>query len=183
MTMDLDSDAVERSLARFGTEDLARLAEIARADLDLFTSRSPEFRTIFRSLKLCVALCQGGALHFVDHRNGVKDFDVYTFFRADSAATFSARRRTVYDFGPSRFGRHPHDKGFAGRRVDVMGRSIACSQGMSPVEAIRQYLQSKPTGTAWHLAQKAVVLIDPPALCGTVVWPQKNEPPQSLPLG
>jgi hypothetical protein len=31
---------------------------------------------------VCVALCQGAALHFVDGENGVKDFDVWTFYAA-----------------------------------------------------------------------------------------------------
>lgn len=170
----LDFAETERSMARIQIEDLTRLAEIARTDLDAYISRSPHPRAAFRSLKLCVALCQGAALHFVDQRNGVKDLDIYTFFRADEVMTFPARRRGVHDFGPSKFGRHPDDKGFSGRRVDVMGRSIACPDNASPADIVRQYLRTMPTGTAWHLARKAVVLIDPPALCGTVIWPERS---------
>ncbi len=170
----LDFADVERSMARIQIEDLRRLAEIARVDLDAYISRSPDPRAAFRPLKLCVALCQGAALHFVDQRNGVKDLDIYTFFRAGETMTFPARRRGVHDFGLSKFGRHPDDEGFSGRRVDVMGRSIACSDDTSPSDAVRQYLKTTPTGTAWHLAQKAVVLIDPPAVCGTVIWPERD---------
>ena len=35
-------------------------------------------------------------------------------------------------------------------------------------------LLNKPTGTAWHLAQKAVVIIDPVEHRGEVVWPKPS---------
>jgi len=108
-----------------------------------------------------VALCQGAALHFIDKTNGIKDFDIYTFFAADGGRKFPERRRGIHDFGASRFGRHPEDQGFAGRRVDIMGRSIAYKPSETPVQAVRTYLGQKPTGTAGYLAKKAVIAIDP----------------------
>lgn len=55
--------------------DLNRLAEIARLDQEDFFARKPRYR-VLRQESVCVALCQGAALHFVDGENGVKDFDV-----------------------------------------------------------------------------------------------------------
>jgi hypothetical protein len=42
-----------------------------------------------------------------------------------------------------------------------------------PVAALRSYLSQQRTSAAYHLAQKAVVLLEPFALLGTVVWPAR----------
>jgi hypothetical protein len=165
-------DVSERSLAVFDSEDLQRLSEIARKDLDRFIAKAISARAHFANKILCVALCQGAALHYVDHANGVKDIDIYTFFADDRTGVFPPRRPVMsYDFGPSKFGRHPDDVGYTGRRVDCLGKSIPHIAGMSPIEALRRYLQTKFTPTAYHLAQKTVVIIDPAEYRGQVVWP------------
>ena len=170
------SDVSERSLVAIETHDLLRLSEIARKELQRYITRKLASRAAFASKILCVALCQGAAQHYVDNTTGVKDFDVFTFLAADGARDFPPRLRRRYDFGPSKFGRHLDDAGYVGRRVDVMGRSIAHAAGASPTESLCQYLRTPRTGTAWHLAQKAVVLIDPIELRGQVVWPELNRP-------
>ncbi|BCM03215.1 hypothetical protein MAFF301069_25700 [Ralstonia pseudosolanacearum] len=77
------------------------------------------------------------------------------------------------DLGPSKFGVHPDDakRGFTGRRVDLLGRSIDVAQGEGPVEAVRRYLRECKTDSAWHLQKKVVVLLEPRELAGTIVWP------------
>lgn len=67
-----------RSYEPVTREHLERLAEIARLDRKERLRRRPRWRP-YGDRVLCVALCQGAALHFLDKRNGVKDFDVYTF--------------------------------------------------------------------------------------------------------
>ena len=71
----------DRSYERIRPEDLRRLAAIARDDQDARFNRRPRWRP-YADRVLCVALCQGAALHYVDGRNGVKDFDVYMFYGA-----------------------------------------------------------------------------------------------------
>jgi hypothetical protein len=57
----------------------------------------------------------------------------------------------------------------------------ADAQTRSIVTALQQWLGrgGKSTATrkpsAWHLAQKAMVLIHPESDCGVVVWPQARE--------
>jgi hypothetical protein len=162
----------ERSYAVIELADLERLSEIAHSDLEQYIANDSERRAEFSNKKLCVTLCQGAALHYLDKVTGVKDFDVFTFFAADAGTDFPPRRRTCHDFGPSKFGHAPGDLNYAGRRVDVMGRSIAHDMGASPLESLLNYLRMKPTGTAWHLARKAVVIIDPIGRRGEVIWPQ-----------
>jgi hypothetical protein len=80
------------------------------------------------------------------------------------------------DFGPSRFGCHPDDDGYDGRRVDVLGRSINVRRGEDTVEAVRRWLTDGPRGSsAWYLAQRPVIAIYPEAILGQKVWmPAEN---------
>jgi hypothetical protein len=113
----------------------------------------------------------GAALHYADGRNGVKDFDVWTFFAAHPARPCPSRRRKVLDFGPSKFGRSPGAPArFTGRRVDMLGRSLPEPPDADPIEAIRHYLRARRTPTAKLLGEKAVVLISPQGQRGTVAW-------------
>lgn len=140
-------------------------------DREGFFARNPRWH-LYANRLLCVALCQGSALHFVDGVNGVKDFDVWSFFANHSAGRLHAeRRRACGDFGASRFGRHPDDFGYEGRRVDFLLRSIAGHLDADPVAVLRSYLSGGSTGSARALSEKAVVLIEPLELRGCVVWP------------
>ncbi len=165
----------ERSLEPIDVNDLERLAEIARVDLQHYIERAPQSRQKFATRILCVALCQGAAQHYLDGTSGVKDLDVFTFFAVGDGKEFPPRRRASYDFGPSKFGRNPDDIGYSGRRVDVMGRSIQTGSGETAAESLRCYLRTPRTATAWELRQKAVVIIDPLEMRGQVVWPELDE--------
>ncbi|KAK42865.1 hypothetical protein BG58_37725 [Caballeronia jiangsuensis] len=163
-------EPTERSFEPIDADDLRRFASIASQDRDDFFARHgrPQYF-------LCSALCQGAAKHYVDGMNGVKDIDIWSFFVKTAGVTdFNARRRVERDLGPSKFGVHPRDaeRGFSGRRVDLLGRSIVVGSDERPMEAVRRYLRECKTGSAWHLRKKAVVLLEPLELAGTVVWPE-----------
>jgi len=171
MQIGSEIEECERSCAMIDLDDLEKLSQIARTDLQRYIANDPDHRAPFATKILCVCLCQGAARHYIDKATGVKDFDVFTFFAVGKARKFSPRRRTCHDFGASKFGRNPDDAGYTGRRVDVMGRSIAHLTGAPPVESVRAYLRTPPTRTARCLAKKAVVIIDPGELRGQIVWP------------
>ena len=159
---------IERSLEAIDDEDLAKLAAVAVKDRVAFRFQCPRYND---AKVLCVALCQGAALHYISGDNGVNDFDLWTFYeRTDGMPDFPPRRSTHYDFGESKFGRHPVDQGYLGRRIDVFGRSIGGPAG-GPVELLREYLSSGRTKSARCLAKEAVVLLEPAHLRGAVVWP------------
>lgn len=157
-----------RSYDTFQAADLAHLAEIARRDLDAFISRNPHHRGLENRL-LLVALCQGAALHYIDSRNGVKDFDVWTFFSDDGVSPpYPVRRRGEASFQRDNFTNST-------RRVDLLGRTLKVSTNADPFSAMQDYLGSAKTGTAWHLAQKAVVALEPVGRRGEVIWPLRSE--------
>jgi len=168
-------NVAERSFEPITLEDLEKLAAIAREDRIDFFHRRSDTADLYSDRLLCVALCQGAALHFVNGSNGVKDFDVWSFYYEHPQRPFPYRRRGTRDFGLSKFGRNPNDTSYVGRRVDLIGRSLKRCVGADPVKAIQSYLRNSGTQTSGELAKKAVVIIDPPELRGKVVWPMPNK--------
>lgn len=170
---------VERSLKAITDEDLGVLAKLAAEDRERFYVGRPEYR----SRVVCVALCQRAALHYVDMAerasaaNGVKDFDVWSFFASVPGHRFPAdRRMTHVDLGPSKFGRWtgepPSFCHFSGRRVDMLMRSLPVELGADPADALADYLREGRTVSARRLAAKAAVLINPIQRRGEIVWPR-----------
>jgi hypothetical protein len=69
-----------RSLARIDRHDLLYLAEFAaEVEAGLFARRL-QGAGCYAGRLLCRALCQGAALHYLNATNGVKDFDVWSFY-------------------------------------------------------------------------------------------------------
>ncbi len=162
-----------RSLVRIDRSDLLRLAALAaEAEAGLF-ARHPSGAGRYAGRLLCRALCQGAALHYLDGRNGVKDFDVWSFYAALADGPFPYRWRGTADFGPSKFGRWPGDRpSYSGRRVDFLGRSLSAPVGADPATALRGYLSAARTESAKALAAKAVILLTPEHSVGERVWPR-----------
>ena len=161
----------ERSYAKIEAEDLERLAQIAGEDVAEFFNRHERWCTLFEARIICVALCQGAALHYCDGKNGVKDFGLWTFFAAiPGVRYFPAKRRARRDFGASKFGRHPSDRGYAGRRVDFLLRDIPCEDLSKPIETLHAYLEGGRTESAKRLGEKAVVMLQPETVRGSLIW-------------
>jgi hypothetical protein len=162
----------DRSLVRIGRADLLRLAALAAdAEADLFR-RNPQGSGRYAGRLLGRALCQGAALHYVNGRNGVKDFDVWSFYAQYDDWPFPARWRGTRDFGPSRFGRYSGDPPrYSGRRVDLLGRSLPVEPGADLADVLRRYLATRRTDSAKALAAKAMVLLYPEDRAGEIVWP------------
>jgi hypothetical protein len=161
-----------RSLVRIDSDDLLRLAELAAEVEARLFARKPQGAGRYAGRLLCRALCQGAALHYLDASNGVKDFDVWSFYASCSDGPFPYRWRGTADYGPSKFGRFPDDPpSFTGRRVDFLGRSLDVPLDAEPATVLRDYLSVARTASARALAKKAVVLIYPERLAGKVVWP------------
>jgi hypothetical protein len=167
-----------RSYKAIVDHDLDRLSALAGADRERFFVKRPEYRHRL----IGVALCQGAGLHYRDiasgkaKPNGIKDFDVWSFFAAIPGQRFPAdRRMTHVDFGPSRFGRWIDEparfRHYQGRRVDLLMRALLVDPHSDPVEALRRYVREASTVSAKRLAAKGVVMIDPVTIRGQIVWP------------
>jgi hypothetical protein len=145
-----------RSYELLTSADLERIESVAMRSLADIFDRAP-VAGLYRDRLILLALAQGSALHYLDGKSGIKDFDVWAFFEAGLAKPFPHRKRWCTDFGPSRFGRHPDDTGYSGRRLDLMGRSIDVVNGEAPEDAVRRWLGSH--------AKSAVALRRKPMFC------------------
>tara|TARA_R110002095_G_scaffold180525_1_gene158005 strand:+ start:874 stop:1386 length:513 start_codon:yes stop_codon:yes gene_type:complete len=118
---------------------------------------------------LAVALCQGGAMHYYDKVNGIKDFDVW-FFYPFNKKHLPYRTIWNWDYDNPKFGQHPDMLVYSGRKVDVIVRSIKNYVDNDPVNTIYHYLDYENTSSSTELARKAVVLLYPDSQLGRVVW-------------
>jgi hypothetical protein len=158
----------ERSFERLTREDLVKLRDLAREALAERILTTPVGR-LYAGRLLLLALCQGAALHYLDGAHGVKDLDVWAFFRDGPPKPFPWRARWTADFGPSHLGRSPADAGFAGRRVDILGRSIAMPPGESPQGAVIAWLRGG-TASAAHLRRRPMIGLFPDAFFLRSIW-------------
>ena len=165
-----------RSHAPFTDEHLKRLVSLARSDQKSFFQRNPHLGD-YRHRLLLIALCQGGALHYLDCKkeakktNGVKDLDVYSFYADDPEILWPYRRHGVADFGVSEFGHHPNKRhDFVGRHVDLMGRALQVEPDADPVLAVCDWLATSNNKTPRLLRKKAVVGLYPARYRGKVIW-------------
>lgn len=175
----MDSDRTtqsDRSFVPISDDDLRRLGNLAGIDRRGLFERKPNLGRYFRNRLFAVALCQGAALHRIDGVNGIKDFDVWSFYYQDNKCSYPYRRRGVIDFGDPKFGKTPGCEHLIGRKVDLLGRSLSVRRGINPIEAIRDYLDAGNSLSARCLAAKAVILIEPKHLLGYIVWPPADEP-------
>lgn len=160
-----------RSFVPFTNDDLRRLGKLAAKDRASHFTRKPDTGEVYSNRLFAVALCQGGALHYLDGKNGIKDLDVWSFYTESPVRMFPPRRCAKVDFGDPKFGVSPDKPLYVGRRVDLIGRSIPGANPKDPVGTLRRYLAGGKTETARLLALKAMILIEPDELLGTVVWP------------
>jgi hypothetical protein len=162
--------AGERSFQIITKHDLRRLVQLALDDLDDLYVRKPHIRKLCKNKFLCLVLCQGAALHYLDRTTGVKDFDVWAFFKRTGARQFPYRRRGVVDFGSEKFGQTTSHPDFVGRSVDLLGRSIPIKAGESPPDSVLRYVHSRAAETPRLLIQKAGILLFPKKYFGQVLW-------------
>lgn len=161
---------MRRSNEKITKFDLRKLLRLARADIDDFFDRKSTYKKPYQGKEKLVALCQGAALHYIDGKNGVKDFDVWFFYPQKGDVILPYRRTGLVDFGKSKFGKHPNNLLFEGRGVDVLMRSTKDFDRGSPESCISDYLSNCKTVTAKLLSQKAVVGLYPERVFGKVLW-------------
>jgi hypothetical protein len=159
-----------RSYRAIGLDDLRKLVLIAREDQTSFFRNYPGWARLYSHRLVCIALCQGAALHYLDNRTGINDFDVYTFYKRHPAKSWYSKGIKSYDFGDAKFGQSLDHPNFIGRRVDCLARSIEVHAKEHAATSLQRYLEDGKTETARLLATKAVIVLEPN--CGTVVWPK-----------
>ena len=162
---------MKRSLETITKKDLRKLLKLARKDIDNFFDRNPTYKRSYQDNEKLIALCQGAALHYIDKKNGVKDFDVWLFYPQKGKKILPYRRTGKIDFGKSKFGKHPNSPLYEGRNVDVLMRSNKLFNRGTPEACVVQYLTKRKTKTAKLLSEKAVIGLFPENVFGKILWP------------
>jgi hypothetical protein len=160
----------ERSYEKITKRDLRLLLGLAQENIRVFFERNPKYKRLYMGKEVLVVLAQGAAQHYIDNKNGIKDFDVWFFYPNKKKLTLPYRRRGKMDFGKSKFGRHPEDNNYEGRRIDILMRSDAFFNKNNPVDSLHNYLNNKRTKTAELLAQKAMIGLWPEKVLGIKIW-------------
>lgn len=119
---------------------------------------------------LCIALCQGAAMHYYDKENGIKDFDIW-FFYPFNKKHLPYRTVWSWDYLNPKFGQHPDCNG---RKVDVIVRSIRGCNLSDPIGTLKRYLSEKRSASAQALSNKAVVVLSPKEYLGKTIWYKKE---------
>jgi hypothetical protein len=160
-----------RSYEKIEKADLTRLIGLAKKCLDEMLARTTTGRFYSSNDALMACLCQGAARHFVHGDRGVNDWDVVFFFRTNPDWKFPPRWKGNCDFGPSRFGTNPdHGPRYSGRRIDVLGRDIPVSGGISAEQAIVTYLQKSGTVSAREWAKRPLIALTSQEMLGQLIW-------------
>lgn len=169
----------ERSYRTITIEDLKKLRDLALRERIKFFERNPRYREAYWNSLVGIALCQGAALHFIDCKAGVKDFDIWYFYIKSDQLEYPYRARKSVDSKFDKFGVHPLDaiKGYEGRRVDLIGRAIDVDiirrNKSDPKDCVIEYLKRQRTKTTQELAKKAIIGLWPKTILGKVIWPVK----------
>jgi len=136
--------------------------------------------TRFWDLLFCITLCQGAANHYAvcngyatrysdPTRMGIKDFDIWVFFRKQDEMIFNRRWIGRKDWHYTKFRRNLDGVGFIGRRVEFKGRSITFEK-MGVECAVRRWVRSSGGVLPRFLSRKAVVGLYPEEVLGKVIW-------------
>lgn len=166
------SSAGDRCRLAITRQDLRRIGGVARRSRQDFFRLNPAWALLYGRRLLATALAGDAAEHFASGARGFTGFEVWCFFAEHPEAAFPPQKRFREDYGRSRFGRDPAlPESFAGRAVDVQGRSLRVAPGADPVTTLQAWLRTRPTPTARSLSAGTLVLLEPEPLLGYCVWP------------
>ena len=154
-------------------DDLIRLKDIVLGSLKTRVYQAPVARQYAGRLMM-LTLCQGAAqnyLHGAHGKNGrgVKDLDVWAFhYDGLEKAVPSEDAHWRSDFGESHLGCNPHDDGYVGRRIDIIGRSIPFVGNAK--DSFLTWLTGD-SHSASQLIKRPVIGLFPENYLGAVIWP------------
>ena len=152
----------ERSYWLLTKANLEQLKELAYKEHEEFIKRNPHLRDFFYNSLIGVCLCQGAASHYLNPATGIKDFDIWHFYRESKHMSFPYRAHKSIEGG------------YKGKRIDFLKRAIPeriCHLYPSePGRIILDYLREKDTRTKRELLKKAIIGLCPGSIFGEILW-------------
>ncbi len=148
-----------RSYEPLATADLKRLRRLGIEESKAFLQRNPHLKTAYGNALIAICLCQGAASHFLSPSVGVKDYDIWHFYKQHLRVPFPYRAH--------------YRSHYKGRRVDFLKRCIPkciVNASTSAGKSVIAYLSRRDTATKKRLLIKAVIGLHPKPIFGKVLW-------------
>lgn len=153
--------SVKRLYITLTKRDFKQLRELSLKEHKDFFKRNPHLKSIYYNSLIGICLCQGAASHVLNHEVGIKDFDIWHFYK-DKSVKFPYRAHKRIEGG------------YKGKPVDFLKRAIPrhiCnSYSNNPGKAIIEYLCEKNTKTKNLLLEKAIIGLFPNKIFGKILW-------------
>ncbi len=143
----------ERLYENLNIKDLKKLKELALEEHENFFKRNPHLKEAYYDSLIGICLCQGAASHYLNPNVGIKDFDIWHFYKENNNIPFPYRgHKRIKD-------------GYKGKPLDFLKRvipnDIYNSNIGSPEQIIMNYLLEKNTKTKTLLLKKAIIGLYP----------------------
>lgn len=109
-----------------------------------------------------IFLCQGAACHYLDHKTGVKDWDIWHFYVKNTETYFPYRKHERIE------------DGYKDKPIDFLKRAISrdifdcCKR--QPEATVMKYMLERNTKTKKELLKKAIIGLHPDIVFGKVLW-------------
>ena len=95
---------MHRSFEPISKDDLNKLLNLAFEEHEAFFKRKPKYEPFYKNNLLAIILGQGAALHYLDNKYGVKDFDIYLFYKEHPQKNMQIRRTKKGESNLEKFG-------------------------------------------------------------------------------
>jgi hypothetical protein len=160
-----------RTYEKLTKEDLKEIEQYAKEELKRFLNEvgnpNGKYR-VYENKLIAICLCQGAAQHFVDEKTGIKDIDVWFFFKEDKKVKLPNRKnmRKLVSKKFTNIGNKSIDFLKKAIKQDIINKS----ENEKPEDILKSYLQNGNTSTSKYLAQKSVVGLFPPEILGKIIW-------------
>ena len=159
-------NAPGRSYWRLTKGDLKELKDLAYKEHREFFKRNPHLKASFHNSLIGICLCQCAASHYLNSAIGIKDFDIWHFYRENKNSRFPYRAHKSIE------------KGYKKRGIGFLKRAIPqhiCRLSPSePSRIILNYLCQEDNRTKKELLKKAIIGLWPSDIFGHILWRGKQ---------
>lgn len=152
----------ERIYDSISERDLLALKDFGIREHEEFFKRNSYLKKDFYRSLAGICLCQGAALHYLNQKTGIKDFDVWHFYANNENVTLRCRR-------PKRI-----KNAYMGRDIDFLKRAIPKNIfALFPnnlEKIIMSFLLERNTKSKNLLLKKAVIGLYPNNIFAKILW-------------
>ena len=142
-------------------DDFRVLKELAIKEHEAFFRRNKHLREAYGNNLVAICLCQGAASHYLNPTVGVKDIDIWLFYKDCPGVNFPARSRKR------------DDNAYMGKPIDWLRRAIPAEMVEASDNeaglAMRAYIEKRNINK-WQLLKKAIIGLYPEQILGEIIW-------------